>query len=120
VGLIIGFIFGVYLIHSSREAFPDSSRLHKHRSIRTRAKRHAAHPWTVYGRLCSNIRVCFGPLNCVCSVLTERHSFFMAIGTTIRTDSSPIAAQAFGSINNRPTILSRQYQNLNAARAEKN
>jgi hypothetical protein len=53
-------------------------------------------------------------------VLTERHSFFMAIGTTIRTDSSPIAAQAFGSINNRPTILSRQYQNLNAARAEKN
>ncbi|KAJ4413205.1 subunit of TIM23 translocase complex [Didymella pomorum] len=46
--------------------------------------------------------------------------FFMAIGTTIRTDSSPIAAQAFGSINNRPTILSRQYQNLNAARAEKN
>ncbi|KZM19578.1 hypothetical protein ST47_g9146 [Ascochyta rabiei] len=46
--------------------------------------------------------------------------FFMAIGTTIRTDSSPIVTQAFGSINSRPTILSRQYQNMRAARAEKN
>lgn len=53
-------------------------------------------------------------------MLTEHHSFFMAIGTTIRTDSSPIVAQAFGSINTRPTILSRQYQSLKAARAEKN
>lgn len=54
------------------------------------------------------------------AMLTPTHSFFMAIGTTIRTDSSPIVAQAFGSINNRPTILSRQYQNMKAARAEKN
>jgi hypothetical protein len=54
------------------------------------------------------------------SALTGRHSFFMAIGTTIRTDSSPIVAQAFGSINNRPTILSRQYQSMKTARAEKN
>merc|ERR1712029_1006563 len=44
--------------------------------------------------------------------------FFMAIGTTIRTDSSPIVTQAFGSINSRPTVLSRQYQSLKAARAE--
>ena len=51
--------------------------------------------------------------------LTEFHSFFMAIGTTIRTDSSPIVARAFGSINNRPTILSRQYQSLDAACAKK-
>jgi hypothetical protein len=53
-------------------------------------------------------------------MLISRHSFFMAIGTTIRTDSSPIVAQAFGSINNRPTILSRQYQTLKASRADKN
>ena len=44
----------------------------------------------------------------------------MAIGTTIRTDSSPIVTQAFGSINSRPTILSRQYQSMKAARDEKN
>jgi len=48
------------------------------------------------------------------------YSFFMAIGTTIRTDSSPIITQAFGSVNNRPTILSRQYQSLKTARVEKN
>ena len=47
-------------------------------------------------------------------------SFFMAIGTTIRTDSSPIVTQAFGSVNSRPTILSRQYQSMKAARDEKN
>jgi hypothetical protein len=56
----------------------------------------------------------------VVSMLTECYSFFMAIGTTIRTDSSPIVTQAFGSINSRPTILSRQYQSMKAARAEKN
>jgi|TARA_R110002003_G_scaffold645_6_gene20980 hypothetical protein len=44
----------------------------------------------------------------------------MAIGTTIRTDSSPIATAAFSRINRQPTILSRQYQNLRAARDEKN
>lgn len=53
-------------------------------------------------------------------LLTYLSSFFMAIGTTIRTDSSPIVTQAFGSINSRPTILSRQYQSMKAARAEKN
>ncbi|KAF2271073.1 hypothetical protein CC78DRAFT_538756 [Lojkania enalia] len=36
--------------------------------------------------------------------------FFMGIGTTIRTDSSPIATEAFARINKRPMILSRQYQ----------
>jgi hypothetical protein len=49
--------------------------------------------------------------------LTTGNSFFMAIGTTIRTDSSPIAAEAFSRINRRPTILPRQYQTL---RDEKN
>jgi hypothetical protein len=44
-------------------------------------------------------------------------SFFMAIGTTIRTDSSPIATEAFNRINRRPMVLPRQYQNL---RDEKN
>lgn len=53
-------------------------------------------------------------------LLTASHSFFMAIGTTIRTDSSPIVTQAFGGINNRPTILSRQYQKMKAARAQEN
>lgn len=52
--------------------------------------------------------------------LTASHSFFMAIGTTIRTDSSPIVTQAFGGINSRPTILSRQYQKMKAARAQQN
>ncbi|KAF1833783.1 hypothetical protein BDW02DRAFT_569645 [Decorospora gaudefroyi] len=46
--------------------------------------------------------------------------FFMAIGTTIRTDSPAIATQAFNSINRRPTILPRQYQYPRAAREEKN
>ncbi|KAF2738447.1 hypothetical protein EJ04DRAFT_428998 [Polyplosphaeria fusca] len=36
--------------------------------------------------------------------------FFMGIGTTIRTESSPIAAQAFASVNRRPFILPRQHQ----------
>jgi hypothetical protein len=53
------------------------------------------------------------------SSLTDRPSFFMAIGTTIRTDSSPIATEAFGRINRRPTILQRQYQNLRDSRDEK-
>ncbi|KAF1942158.1 mitochondrial genome maintenance protein-like protein Mgr2 [Clathrospora elynae] len=44
--------------------------------------------------------------------------FFMAIGTTIRTDSSPIATEAFNRINRRPMILPRQYQR--AARDERN
>jgi hypothetical protein len=44
----------------------------------------------------------------------------MAIGTTIRTDSSPIATQAFNSINRRPMILPRQYQYPRTARDEKN
>lgn len=47
-------------------------------------------------------------------------SFFMAIGTTIRTDSSPIATEAFSRINRQPTLLSRQYQSLRVARDEKN
>ncbi|KAF2819881.1 hypothetical protein CC86DRAFT_398165 [Ophiobolus disseminans] len=46
--------------------------------------------------------------------------FFMAIGTTIRTDSSPIATEAFSRINRRPMILPRHYQNMRASRDEKN
>ncbi|KAL5118362.1 subunit of TIM23 translocase complex [Pleosporales sp. CAS-2024a] len=42
--------------------------------------------------------------------------FFMAIGTTIRTDSSPIATEAFGRVNRTPTILQRQHQSLNTSR----
>ncbi|OAL06066.1 hypothetical protein IQ06DRAFT_343307 [Phaeosphaeriaceae sp. SRC1lsM3a] len=42
--------------------------------------------------------------------------FFMAIGTTIRTDSSPIATEAFSRIGSRPTILQRQYQALRVSR----
>ncbi|KAI4956352.1 hypothetical protein J4E91_000563 [Alternaria rosae] len=45
--------------------------------------------------------------------------FFMAIGTTIRTDSSPIATQAFASAHRRPMILPRQYQYPRAAQNEK-
>ena len=44
----------------------------------------------------------------------------MAIGTTIRTESSPIAAEAFAKINRRPLILPRQYQYPRAAREESN
>jgi hypothetical protein len=43
----------------------------------------------------------------------------MAIGTTIRTDSSPIATEAFNRISRRPTILPRHYQNIRASREEK-
>ncbi|KAL1612691.1 subunit of TIM23 translocase complex [Paraconiothyrium brasiliense] len=46
--------------------------------------------------------------------------FFMAIGTTIRTDSSPIAAEAFAKIHRRPMILARQYQYPQASREERN
>ncbi|ORY19709.1 reactive mitochondrial oxygen species modulator 1-domain-containing protein [Clohesyomyces aquaticus] len=42
--------------------------------------------------------------------------FFMGIGTTIRTDSSPIATEAFGRIHRRPLILPRQYQYPRASR----
>jgi hypothetical protein len=48
------------------------------------------------------------------------NSFFMAIGTTIRTDSSPIATEAFSRINRTPTILQRHYQSLRDSRGEKN
>lgn len=44
----------------------------------------------------------------------------MAIGTTIRTDSSSIATEAFNRINSRPTILPRHYQTMRAPRDEKN
>ncbi|EUC34989.1 hypothetical protein COCVIDRAFT_37040 [Bipolaris victoriae FI3] len=46
--------------------------------------------------------------------------FFMAIGTTIRTESSPIATQAFNSANRRPMILPRSFQYPRAAGNEKN
>ncbi|KAF2867257.1 reactive mitochondrial oxygen species modulator 1-domain-containing protein [Massariosphaeria phaeospora] len=45
--------------------------------------------------------------------------FFMAIGTTIRTDSSPIAAEAFANVHRRPMILPRQYQYPRASRDQK-
>lgn len=35
--------------------------------------------------------------------------FFMAIGTTIRTDSSPIATEAFSRLRRQPMIMPRQY-----------
>jgi hypothetical protein len=44
----------------------------------------------------------------------------MAIGTTIRTESSPIATEAFNKINRRPMILPRQYQYPRSGRDEKN
>ncbi|EOA81316.1 subunit of TIM23 translocase complex [Exserohilum turcicum] len=44
--------------------------------------------------------------------------FFMAIGTTIRTESSPIAAHAFSSATRRPMILPRNFQYPRAARNE--
>jgi hypothetical protein len=53
-------------------------------------------------------------------MLTDAASFFMAIGTTIRTDSSPIATEAFSRINRRPMILPRQYHSLRASSDEKN
>jgi hypothetical protein len=57
--------------------------------------------------------------------MTDKHSlmdttsFFMAIGTTIRTDSSPMAVEAFSKISRRPTILPRHYQSMRASRNEK-
>jgi hypothetical protein len=63
----------------------------------------------------------YAPLGIVSQhALTAATSFFMAIGTTIRTDSSPIATEAFSRINRTPTILQRQYRSLNASRDEKN
>ncbi|KAF1913705.1 reactive mitochondrial oxygen species modulator 1-domain-containing protein [Ampelomyces quisqualis] len=46
--------------------------------------------------------------------------FFMAIGTTIRTESSPIATKAFARINRTPTILHRHHQSLRDSRGERN
>ncbi|KAF2793804.1 hypothetical protein K505DRAFT_325241 [Melanomma pulvis-pyrius CBS 109.77] len=46
--------------------------------------------------------------------------FFMAIGTTIRTDSSPIATEAFARAYGRPMVLPRQHRFPRADRAEKN
>jgi hypothetical protein len=43
----------------------------------------------------------------------------MAIGTTIRTESSPIATEAFSRINRRPVILQHQYQSLRDSHDEK-
>ncbi|KAF2658493.1 hypothetical protein K491DRAFT_690034 [Lophiostoma macrostomum CBS 122681] len=45
--------------------------------------------------------------------------FFMAIGTTIRTDSSPIATEAFAKIHRRPVVLPRTYQYARSNRDEK-
>jgi hypothetical protein len=44
----------------------------------------------------------------------------MAIGTTIRTESSPIATEAFNRVNRRPIVLQRQYPSLRDSRDEKN
>jgi hypothetical protein len=44
----------------------------------------------------------------------------MAIGTTIRTDSSPIVAEAFAKTNRRPMMLPAQYQHPRVNRNEKN
>ncbi|PSN70433.1 hypothetical protein BS50DRAFT_571659 [Corynespora cassiicola Philippines] len=46
--------------------------------------------------------------------------FFMAIGTTIRTESSPIATEAFARMRQRPMVLPAQYQYPRASREEKN
>ena len=44
----------------------------------------------------------------------------MAIGTTIRTESSPIATEAFARMRQRPMVLPAQYQYPRASREEKN
>lgn len=46
-------------------------------------------------------------------MLTLWHSFFMSIGTTIRTESSPILTQAFAAAqanNGRPVIMRREWE----------
>jgi hypothetical protein len=62
---------------------------------------------------------CVYPLSPPYAPLTL-HSFFMAIGTTIRTESSPIATEAFSRISQRPMILPRRYRSLHTSRDEKN
>ncbi|KAF1958796.1 hypothetical protein CC80DRAFT_407655 [Byssothecium circinans] len=44
--------------------------------------------------------------------------FFMAIGTTIRTESSPIATEAFAKGYRRPLILPRRHQFQRVSRDE--
>ncbi|KAF2022304.1 hypothetical protein BU24DRAFT_458170 [Aaosphaeria arxii CBS 175.79] len=44
--------------------------------------------------------------------------FFMAIGTTIRTDSSSIANEAFAKAYRRPMVLPRNYQFPRTSRDE--
>ena len=48
------------------------------------------------------------------------HSFFMAIGTTIRTESSPVVTEAFSRINRPPIVLPRKYQSLRTSSDGKN
>jgi hypothetical protein len=119
VGLIIGFIFGAlhpYLFPRKLLTQPGFTNIVRYGPgpngmLRTLGQYMAGSAAT-FG--------CVQDSEYALQTLTPSHSFFMAIGTTIRTESSPIVTQAFGSINNRPTILSRQYQSLKAARAEKN
>ena len=49
------------------------------------------------------------------------HSFFMSIGTTIRTESSPILTEAFAAAqanNGRPVIMKRQWEQRMKQRRE--
>ncbi|KAI9817677.1 MAG: subunit of TIM23 translocase complex [Thelocarpon impressellum] len=40
---------------------------------------------------------------------SHRHSFFMSIGSAIRTDSSPIAMRAYAETYGRPVVLPRSF-----------
>ncbi|KAI9697479.1 MAG: subunit of TIM23 translocase complex [Bogoriella megaspora] len=44
--------------------------------------------------------------------------FFMSIGTTIRTDSSPLITEAFARAQQRPMIVPRQYLRRQAGKRE--
>jgi hypothetical protein len=100
----------------------DQARLHQHRALRPRTERNATNAGPVHGGFGSDIWVCCGlAIGFLWPGANDRcYSFFMAIGTTIRTDSSPAATEAFAKIHRRPMILPRRYQFPQASREDKN
>jgi hypothetical protein len=100
-------------------SFSDLARIHKHCALRAWPQWNAADARAVHDGISCDLWVRISDKTFQ-RMLTNVASFFMAIGTTIRTDSSPIATEAFSRVNRRAMILPRQYHSLRASSDEKN